>query len=581
MPLINGSLQIGRSGLSAAQAALSVTGNNIANAATASYSRQTVHLAPTQYSEVQAGRYTGTGVTIYDIRRSVDNALNARLRSAVSDSESNLVLQQAMTRVEAAYNELTDSDISTRLNAFFTAWSDLQKEPTNAAVRETVLQEAGGLTSRLRTVRSELSEIQLDLDAQVRVQTNEINTLLSQVAELNARITSTEAGKINSASALRDQRDELLRDLSQLIDIRTQETESGAITVYVGSDPAVQHADAREVGYVEQPAADGTMLADIVFTDKNQSLDLTSGRLHGMIEARDNHVGAAIADLDTWTSNLILEVNKIHSTGQSLEGRTSVTSFFNVDDTTASLADTTDNTGTGLPWAATNGIFWINVYNSDGTESTARIDVKIGVNGQTDTTLESLRADLDAVAGINASIDASNHLRIDAANAGSTFKLSGYDPDNPNDTSNALAILGINTFFEGSTANDIAVKSDLSPNPNFIAAGATGDPGNGAVAADISKLDTTAVAAFNGLSLAEQFAAYISQVGSNSKEVQDNYIAADVVVQTLESERQAISGVSTDEEAIHMIMFQRAFQGSARYISLIDQLLDEVIALAG
>lgn len=575
MPLINGSLQIGRSGLSASQAALAVTGNNIANAATASYSRQTVHMAPTQYSEVQPGRYTGTGVTIYDIRRRVDEALNARIRTAISDSESNLVLQQAMSRVEATLNELTDNDISSRLNAFFTAWSDLQDEPTNVAKRQIVIERGGSLASRLRSVRSEFSGIQDDLDAQVRVQVEQVNTLLTQIADLNGRIVSTEAGKINSASALRDQRDELLQNLSKLINIRTQVTASGALNVYVGSSPAIQDAEARAVGYVEREDANGKWLAQIVFTDKNQILELQSGRLHGMINARDAQVGTAIGDLDDWTSNLILEVNKLHSSGQSAQGFQSMTSFFSVDDETASLADTTDTTGTGLPWAVTNGNFSIHVYKDGKEVDVAVIKIDIGMGG-TDTTLQALETSINnAGISVTATIDSSNRLRIDAG-SGFTFKLSG--PANA-DGSSVLAVLGMNTFFQGENADDIYVKTGLAA--NNVAISANGSEGNGDVAGRIAQLTDTGISNFNGASLTDQYASYVSKIGGNTRQAQDNYTAADVIVQTLQSERQAISGVSIDEEAIHMIMYQRAFQGAARYISLIDKLLDEVIALAG
>ena len=78
MALINGSLQICRSAITASQAALAVTGNNMANAATPSYSRQQVHLSPTQYTEVVPGKYTGMGVVLDDIRRQVDEAFPAR-----------------------------------------------------------------------------------------------------------------------------------------------------------------------------------------------------------------------------------------------------------------------------------------------------------------------------------------------------------------------------------------------------------------------------------------------------------------------------------------------------------------------
>jgi len=81
------------------------------------------------------------------------------------------------------------------------------------------------------------------------------------------------------------------------------------------------------------------------------------------------------------------------------------------------------------------------------------------------------------------------------------------------------------------------------------------------------------------LNLADNFNSMIGRIAADARASQDNYLAADVVVQTLQAERQSISGVSVDEEAIKMIIFQRAFQGAARYVALIDEMLQEVIAL--
>ena len=84
----------------------------------------------------------------------------------------------------------------------------------------------------------------------------------------------------------------------------------------------------------------------------------------------------------------------------------------------------------------------------------------------------------------------------------------------------------------------------------------------------------------NGLSLTDHFTAMIGKLGADSKSAQDNFIASDVVFQTLVAERESISGVSMDEEAVNMIIFQRLLQGSSRYISVINDLLDEVLSLA-
>ncbi len=572
MALINGSLQIGRSAITASQAALAVTGNNMANAATPSYSRQSVHLAPTQYMEVIPGKYTGTGVVLYDIRRQVDEALNGRIRSAVGESASSLIQQQALSRVEATFNELTESDLSSRMNAFFQAWSSLQNQPQDIASRSVVLQEGAGLTNFIRSTYSEMRSVQLDLDAQVRFQIDQADALASEIAVLNRQVVTAEAGNAGSAAALRDQRDDLLKQLSELVNITTREVDGGAVNVFIGNDPLIQYSDNRGLEYIERQDANGAALAQVVFSDNQQAIELTSGKIHGLITARDDKLGGVIAQVDNWTKAMIFEVNQRHSLGRGMDGFTAVSSFYTTEDPTASLADVD---ATELPWAVTNGVFNLHVTDSSGNTVTTQVNVSVGMDSS-DTSLNDLAADLDAAANINAFVDTAGRLRINS-DSGFTFGFSG--PENASDATNALAVLGINTFFEGTGGTNIRVRSELASSPRDVACSGNGLAGNSDIAADIAQLSTVNVASLNDLSLSDSFSALIGTIAADTKAAQDNYTAADVVLQTLESERQSISGVSIDEEAINMIIFQRAFQGASRYVSLINQMLDEIISL--
>ncbi len=422
--------------------------------------------------------------------------------------------------------------------------------------------------------------IQNDLDAQIQGTVNQIDTLASQIANLNQQIVTSEAGRTNAASALRDQRDSILRELSELVNIQTQETDNGAMNVYIGNSPLVQNSTARGVEFIETMDANGNVISLPVYADDNQSLDLSSGKLYGQVSSRDELLGDTIADLDRWTASLILEVNKIHSNGQGLEAFTSVTSSFGVADSSAELSDMDES---GLAWDVTNGIFKIKVNVGGDTSNTKTFDIKVevGVDG-TDTTLDDLVAALnDTTTGpgnyVTASIDGMGRLQI---TADSTNTFGFVSPDDLSDASNALAVLGINTFFEGSSAHDISLRSGLSSNLNAIAASSNGLAGNPDVADAIAQLATGGVDSLNGISLADDFNSLIARVASLSRQAQDSYEAADVIMQTLDSERASISGVSLDEEAINMITFQRAFQGAARYVNMINELLDDVIALA-
>ncbi len=573
MGLMNGSLQIGRSAINASQGALAVTGNNIANSATPSYSRQQVHLAPTQYTEVAPGKYTGTGVALYDVRRQVDTALNGRIGNAMGETASYETQQQALARVEATFNELTEEDLSTRLNAFFSSFSSLQNQPHDTASRSVAIQEGESLAYYVKSMRAELYTIQKDLDSQVRFQVKQADTLAGQIAELNEQVVLAEAGRAGSAAALRDQRDDLVKQLNEIINITTREVEGGSLNVFVGNEPLIQFTDNRGLDYKEQTDANGNILAQIIFADNQEAAELSTGKIHGQIKARDEQLGGVISDLDEWSKALIYEVNRLHSLGRGLETFTSLQSELTVADTAVSLGD---SSLTELPWDVDNGVFFVHVYDSNGSEISQE-QIKVDIGHGSDTTLTGLANQLDAIDGITATIDSASKLNIAASNSGQTIAFSS--PDNQEMATNVMAVLGFNTFFDGYNAHNINVDPALLDSPRRLAVSANGLPGNGDVAAQIAQLGDNGVDSLNGLSIIEAFSDMIGDIATNSKTAQDNFTASQVSLETLEMERQMISGVSVDEEAINMITFQRAFQGAARYVTLIDEMMDDVMSI--
>src|SRR3954462_5368307 len=129
-----GALQAGKSALAVQQAALQVTGNNIANAGNADYTRQIATMAPALDQKIQAGMFIGTGVDLTGIKRQIDEALNARLRGSVSDNEAADTTQQWLGRGGARFNELGDQDLSTQMSTFFNSWSNLANKPQDVGL---------------------------------------------------------------------------------------------------------------------------------------------------------------------------------------------------------------------------------------------------------------------------------------------------------------------------------------------------------------------------------------------------------------------------------------------------------------
>src|SRR5437588_7717193 len=143
-----GALNTGRTALAVQQAAIQVTGNNISNAGNADYTRQVANLSPSADQELRPGMFVGTGVDLTSIQRQIDDALNSRLRGSVSDNQGAQTTQQWLSRVEATFNELGDSDLSTQLSTFFGAWSNLANKPQDMGLRQVVIQDGDALAKQ-------------------------------------------------------------------------------------------------------------------------------------------------------------------------------------------------------------------------------------------------------------------------------------------------------------------------------------------------------------------------------------------------------------------------------------------------
>ena len=568
MSLINGALQIGRSGINAAQAGLSVVGNNMSNAATIGYSRQRATLNPTSMNSIVQGKYSGTGVGISGIHSLFDDALNGRLRIAMSEMESHNMQQKAIARSEATFQSLaTDINgagigLTSRLSRLFTRFNDVANQPDNGAARSSVLIEGRGLGNFIRERRNEIGRIQGDIDAEVRGQVVQADKVSHEIALLNSAIATSESGLAGAAGALRDQRETLLRELSELIEIRTIEVEGGSVNVFIGNEPLIQYGESRGLKYTEVQQGGSEVLVDVRFKDNNLTIQTESGKIHGLILARDEHIGNLLNEFDDFVNSMILEVNHVHAMGGAAEGFSTVRSTFGALDGTASLSDMTTTT---LKWPVTNGRFSIVVTDDAGVSTTSDIDVQIGIDG-TDSTLTSVTASINAINGITATVDSSGFLTIQADNSTDKFNFKG--PQDASDGTNFLAVMGINTFFEGSNAVDIDVRTGLTE--DYLSTSA---------ALLVSQFTSRGVDSLSGLTFAEHFSQMMGQMGADLKGASDNLESASIVVQTLQAERDSVSGVSLDEEAIDMIIYQRLMQGSSRYISVIDDLMDEVLAL--
>jgi flagellar hook-associated protein 1 len=575
---LTSSFQVGASALTASQLAIQVTGHNLANAATPGFTRQTAYLTPAR-TDTNGRLSIGTGVRIADVRRQIDEALQARLYSGFSSEAAAGRQFQLLSQLESALGDLGEHDLASELSAFFNAWSERANLSQSSAV---VVQQGQRLADFIRRVRSDLVDQQTQIDRQLGIQVQRADALLTKVAELNVSISNAEAMG-GQASSLRDQREMALVELSQLMDVTAVEQASGTVDVLVGSIPVVLGGQSRGLEFRQETRGDPPRtIASVNIVQDGQRLNIRAGEIGASLAAREGSLTDSIASVDALATNLIFEINRIHSTASNATGFSNMTGTLALApaDRARALNDPANTTLAGLPMRIENGGFTVTVRSADGATRTVRINVDLDGRDATgaagygdDTSLEDVAAAIDAVDGIAASITPAGQLRINAA-SGFSFSFS-------DDTSGVLAVLGMNAYFTGRDAADIAIRGDLRASPNQLSVGRIVDGTfieNGA-AMEIVAAQDRGLNALGGRSIRQFWLDSVQRIGVEADSARTSAMAATIVRENLEAQRSAISGVSIDEESVNMLTYQRQYQGAARFISVVDEMTRTLLTM--
>ena len=135
------------------------------------------------------------------------------------------------------------------------------------------------------------------------------------------------------------------------------------------------------------------------------------------------------------------------------------------------------------------------------------------------------------------------------------------------------------SYFAGEDASDIQVNDLLTTSVRLLAAARNHDQGDNSNALAMADLRTDPIASLNGLSLAEVWGRHVEDYAIRLGQTRAGLDANTIVRGNLETQQQQTSGVSADEEAINLLTFQRTYQGSARFLQVVDELIDTLLAL--
>ncbi|MGD8290235.1 MAG: flagellar hook-associated protein FlgK [Desulfobacterales bacterium] len=315
-------LNMGTRALSVQQKGIYVTGNNIANVNTPGYSRQRLNLSTDVTVNTGIGPVSG-GVTANSIERIYQRFLGAQINNETQTLGQWEARKNALERVEMIFNESGGYGLNQVMNEFWNSWQDLTNNPSGSVERTVLAAKSEMLAATFSKNHADLMKIQKDIDSYLEGAVKEINRLSENMADLNQKIVQMESAG-HAANDYRDQRDLILKKLSEFIDIDTFEDANGGATVSVGTGQVLVEGTRA---YKLSTQANLLGHQDVTWLDSSGNTVIITnliekGKLKGWLDARDVDIADSLSKLDTLAQNLMTEVNTIHANGYGLDGST-------------------------------------------------------------------------------------------------------------------------------------------------------------------------------------------------------------------------------------------------------------------
>ncbi|MBG0740280.1 flagellar hook-associated protein FlgK [Paeniglutamicibacter antarcticus] len=345
-----GTLNAALSGVNAAQQGLSVTGQNIANANTAGYTRQRVTTSAVGETAnvglFSNGARAGQGVSVDGVARLGDTFLDAQVRSTSASAGYTAIRSNVLTAMEDSTHEPGANGISAKLQTFWAGWGAMSNKPGESGPAATLLAAANDLTGQIAGGYRDLEAQWSKTRAQVDGMTTDLNNAASQVADLNLRIRSTVAAG-GSANEMMDQRSQLTATIASLAGGSVRDTGDGMVDVLVGGNAIVTGGTARGVQvtkvYAMDASSNGGNPVRLEWNDRTgAAVPLDGGEIAGALSVLapagtgSAGTGGVIAEAaksyNAFATDLAKQVNAAHQAGYTTGGEAGK-AFFAVDPT--------------------------------------------------------------------------------------------------------------------------------------------------------------------------------------------------------------------------------------------------------
>lgn len=317
-------MNVGVSALTANQQALTTTGHNIANVNSAGYSRQTVS-TKALIGQNQGTGYVGKGVQVATIMRNYNELLGKQSNAASAASAADAVRYQSLMQMQDVYSG-GDSSLGAAINSMMNAFADVEAAPADGTARNVVLTRMSELTARFRAASATLQELDYSTKQQITNNVEQVNSLATQVATLNAQIARALATG-HQPNDLLDARDQAIRDINKYVQTSQVEADDGAVSLFVGGSQAlVLGSSTGQLSVAETAEYPGSQKLSLYFSQpKGEKVELTAtmvggGEIAGLLKFNNDDLVTGRNLLGRLALAIGTELNTQNKLGLTLSG---------------------------------------------------------------------------------------------------------------------------------------------------------------------------------------------------------------------------------------------------------------------
>ncbi|MER2044139.1 flagellar hook-associated protein FlgK [Pantoea agglomerans] len=537
------------SGLSAAQAALSTTSNNISNYTVAGYSRQTTVLAQAN-STLQGNSYYGNGVNITGVQREYDAFIATQLRGSSANYSAVSTQHSQISNIDDLLSTSTTS-LSTSLQGFFTNLQNVVSNANDPSARQSMLSNAQGLVSQFQTSAQYLNNMQNSVNADVDSSIKQVNTITSQIADLNKQIGKLSTANGAAPNDLLDKRDQLVNTLNNVVGV-TVSQQDGDYTVAMANGLTLVNGD-KSHDLVAMPSSSDPTRTTIGYVDKqagNVEIPeklITTGSLGGLLAFRTQDLDLAQNQLGQLAAAFTTSFNDVHKQGFDSKGNQGV-DFFNIGSPIV-VGNSKNSTAASVTaeWTDTSALKASNYTVSyDGNNWTA--------TRASDSTAVTITPGTDASGNTTLSFDG---LKLTVAG---TPAPAAKDSFLVKPVQNAI--------------NDMSVA--ITSESQVAAAGAVGGESDNRNAQKLLNLQDVKLVGGNA-TLSQAYATIVSSVGNKTSSLETTSTTQKSVVSQLTQRQQSVSGVNLDEEYANLTKYQQYYMANAQVLQTASTVFNALI----